>query len=157
MFENHTISLNVLCNSCAKIVCCLSWTSLPFMRAAGSKTWASNSSYASTFFSKTRSSSHHTNNILTQQGRWGEGGGSLHTRFTKQNFGNHSKLGACLWSVFLQRQILSPPRILTIPSESPCVFLQHLLLICFIVVVISLHSKCRPVNICSEILPLILP
>jgi hypothetical protein len=82
-----------------------------------------------------------TNKILTRQGR---GGGEQCTPDSQiKNLDNHSELDACLYDLFISRQILSPPRLMTIPSESPCIFIQCLLVICFI-----LYSKCRLVNVC---------
>jgi hypothetical protein len=49
-------------------------------------------------------------------------GRTARTRFKQLYLGNHSELGTCSYELlFSQWLILSPPKILTFPPESPCI------------------------------------
>jgi hypothetical protein len=99
MFENPTVNLNALCNSCAKISCCPSDLIFTFLCERAIHPVPNLRYYTSLFIQPHKQESNGVQSITeTNQNHT-----SVHTNF------------------FLQWPLLSPPKILTFHPKSPCI------------------------------------
>jgi len=115
MFKKPTINLNALCNSCMNIVCCSNELIFTFLYGDSSIKNASNSSCVPT---NTQSHTQKSNTSDKEERQ------TVCTRFKQLYLSNLSELDSCLYELFSQWPILSPPKILTFPPDSPFINYQ---------------------------------
>jgi len=119
MFENPTVNLGAPCSSWANIGCCSSELIFTFLNADSSiqnasKQYVSCIHLCSVNFAFRPAPQ---NKSLTELGP-GD--------FKQLCLGTHTEFATCSYKLFFsQRPTLSPPKILTFPPESPCVYVWN--------------------------------
>jgi hypothetical protein len=125
MFQTVTVSLNALCNCCAKIAFCssevdlhdsLCWQQYPKCEGAILLVYTH-------LFCKLHSLLNPTKKSNPSEKRQRL---TVHARFKHLYLDNHSELEICLYELFFsQWLILSPSKILTFPPATSCIFLRR--------------------------------
>ena len=132
MLDNPTDSFSPLCNSCAKIACCSSELIFRFLYMNSSiQISTSNSPFA---FCWLRSLTKPTNKNLTELGL------QIQTVPSRLLFWVRHTL---IWTFSLSKQqIVSPPKILNCPRDSPCISITQIRIKC--------HAKLEQFFFCGH-------